>query len=354
MSSVAILFTGEYRTFDQTYSFLRDNLILPNAAKVFIYLDVSKEETTSDLESIFNFCFGSSVVSLTLDTLGSKDPIYQSHLSSILKKPHMKSLSPWIPQYLSNSGSLIEYWQFHQVYTKLQEYEFQHGMTFDLLVRCRLDILFPSPLFIQSFYDGTASEFAYSYFLRCELIDDQQLWTYLSSLDSRYECTPLPQIDDILNEVLKKKFQKCLSKLQQWKDSDSTIEFFETDIYPDLCVLIRELPLIQTFRKNVVWIGKRSCFDRLSTLIFHYGDYCDETGFHWNSESQFILHCKKSHIILLDYHSELQEEYLVSEEKNSHCITWNQEDQTWKISDKCDADLLFTILRPEGYRFDKP
>tara|TARA_B100002051_G_C16732707_1_gene639274 strand:+ start:298 stop:531 length:234 start_codon:yes stop_codon:yes gene_type:complete len=47
----ALLLTGGYRTFDITYKYINNNLVIPNDATIFIYAEHSNEK---DFDNKFN------------------------------------------------------------------------------------------------------------------------------------------------------------------------------------------------------------------------------------------------------------------------------------------------------------
>lgn len=304
---ISFLFTGRVRTFASTAKLIRDHLLIPNSATYFIYAELGDPADLDLLNQTLQL-WDSIPGSVATSTGRSVD--FEKILNFLLStqpalRPSVMNRTGISVNYLKSSGSILEYYQFIQVYDLMLKYEKQHHIKFDVVVRTRLDVIFTDRLDLKSFFEK--------------------------------EVSSDPLTLEVEVEVRGLGNDRIISNL------NSNIKFLG-DPPPSSS----PLNPLWTFRKNVVWIGRRSVMDRLYPLLYWYGAYDDGTPYTFNSETQFQLFCKNHNINLIDYYTEIEEQYLVSKRSNTSLI----EDQ--QLGTSVNPRLIMAIVRPPNYRFDSP
>jgi hypothetical protein len=143
-------------------------------------------------------------------------------------------------EYLKNSGSILQYYQFWKIWFKVLEYEKLNNMKFTNCIRSRPDVFFGKKFILDDFYN------------------EQKL----KDLFEEYNC-------DLLEE-------------NHYRDKS----IFNIDM---------ENTII-TYAVELVWFGRRSVFDKLSQILFHYGLWDSGQPFSFNSETTFHQFCKHFNI----------------------------------------------------------
>jgi len=226
----AVIITGQYRSFDKILPSLIKNIIEPNNCIVFICL-----EGSCQIEPL-GITVGGIIVEPTF-----RNSEFQAILDMV-RNSSRPGLSPevfersrqadglnWQYSYVEQSGTILQYYQFWRIWQKVLEYERQHNMKFENIMRTRTDIYISRPIDISNVFSG-----------------------YIENLYANNKL------------VEKSKYFDDLAR------SDGVI----------------------TLGEEQVWISKRENFNILSQLIFHYGLYDSGFPFAFNSETQFHQFCK--------------------------------------------------------------
>lgn len=301
---LAVLLTGQYRTFDRTWQLIHKHLLQPNDARVFVFAEHSDPEAArAAIVDRWRDHVGSCTV---LPSTRTED--YHHILVHLLKsKPAIQAeamhKAGFNQNYLVSSGSVLEYYQFLRAYDQMLAYERQHDVKFTVVVRSRLDVVFTVPLELRSFFSTNHAETTEAEFtsLGVPLVAERQhAWIYRNQI----------------------------------RNPPSTRRLQERDV-------------VWTFRKNVVWIGRREVMDRLYPLLYWYGTYVTDSPYSFNSETQFNEFCFAHNITTVDFHTAVEERYLVSREANTTLLSGSQ------LSETRDRDLVVTVVRPLDYHFDR-
>lgn len=146
----------------------------------------------------------------------------------------------WTIDYIINSGSILQYYQFWKVWKAVLEYETKHRIMFDKCIRARFDIYLTEKLDI---YDED--------YFGSEKIKHLVANNNLSTISNYFE----PPFN--------------------------TTSPFRT---------------LYTLGTDQIWIGERNIFDTLSMLVFEYGLYDSGYPFSFNTETQFHQFCKNHNI----------------------------------------------------------
>jgi hypothetical protein len=138
---VAVLCTGKLRTFQETHALIRQNLLDPWRADVFMFLNETPEAIAAAevLERWPNV--------KKIQTQGNDSdyvPIQQLILNKLDRwlAPNDK----WVLQYLSWGGSLLAYYQLYKCMQMMLAYERAANVEYDVVVRTRCDVLLLRPM----------------------------------------------------------------------------------------------------------------------------------------------------------------------------------------------------------------
>ena len=306
-SRVAIIFTGRLRTFDKTYHNILHNLVDPNMATTFLFCECDRtaEQVASDVKTKWG-SFGGVI------TASERPSEFDNLIDYLLKtQPNIqpdKFNASVPPNYIVNSGSILEYYQFSKGYDLMLEYERKHSVRFDIIVRSRLDIVFGNKMNILDFFDPSLQR------TRRAFSDPSIYFESLgnSSIAAIGTHEPAPHVADI-------------------------------PVAPphDIDKAILSNQYIWTLGHNQVWIGRREAVGQLSFLCYSYGRYNSARPSTFNSESQFTLFCQSRNIHHIRLSMGAGSKYCASRSLNEGLLKSPEDD--------IDTDIIITILRPRGW-----
>ena len=273
---VAVLFTGQYRSFDNTSESIRTNLLEPNNAYSFIFC-----ETSMSLSELKSKCPSNSRVKCYNERPKEFCELYTKLINTKPAiQPNKFSRVPFNQSYLWYSGSIIEYYQYMKCYDMMLKYEKEHNMTFDIIIRTRLDIMFGQPISILSFFSKIHS-------------------------DIREKTTDNDYIMNLGNQTMIKNGlgnpacygHVCKLEMDNFSTEKELLEHINTENY------------IWTLGTNQIWIGKRHVMKQFHKMIYAYGDFDIGSEGTFNSETQFTQFCKSNHIKHFMYCSHIGAKY---------------------------------------------
>ena len=262
MSKVAVLFTGAYRTFDKTYQHILDNILKPNYATAFVLCESSLSE--SNFNNIFQVRWNNYIGTVkSVNTTRTEE--FNNILDYILKSKQGLSNDNlrhygFNQDYLKNSGSILEYYQFMKCYELMLEYERHHNIKFDIIIRSRFDLILTQPLCLNNFFDN----------IDTNLINKYGEEVYIRSLGNENMAKLL-----VSNKMVKLfEYQPFILELSSY-DSTNTLN------------KINENKYIWTFYCNWIWIAKRHTMDIIYPFVYFYGSFFSNKRDYFNSENQF-------------------------------------------------------------------
>jgi len=251
----AVIITGQIRTFEKILKSLVENIVVPNNAVVFICCETDNKE---NLDKILN-----KYPEINIGGIITEPSFRNGELNSILNmiiKSNRKGLSHevferarkadginWNINYIETSGTIIQYYQFWKIWHVLLEYERKNKCKFENIIRTRTDVFISKKINISNVFEEGG---------------------YIQNL-----------------------YNKSM--------------LVDNSIYFDKLTNIIHKPCdtIITLSTEQVWIGKRTVFDCLSNILFHYGLWDSGHSFSFNSETNFHEFCKNYNI----YHIGIQE-----------------------------------------------
>ena len=271
--STAFLFTGNYRSFDKTYQLIEQNLLRPNNSKIFVYCEteMNYEELYQKISSKIDAKYIGEIVAVKT----SKTIEYYQILDYILRfKPAIskeifaeaakKDNLNWTQSYLSNSGTIIQYYQFMKCMKLMIDYERTYNVKFDLCVRSRLDLIISQELNLVEFFTQQNHE----------LSSETNLEAYVRSLGNDY----------LYDWNLQR--EKCFSNYVL----SPVVKDFE-DRNLNIHLAINSGDYLWSLGIDQVWIAKRHVFNYLYGMVYFFGDYINyDNHCTFNSETFFTQH----------------------------------------------------------------
>ena len=310
---VAILFTGQYRCFDKTYQNILQNILIPNEATAFVYCETSasREDFTTDVERKW----GSELLG-ACDVYNERPREFHDIYRELTRtkpaiQPEKFNRVRCGQEYLWHSGSILEYYQYMKAYDLLSKYENENNVTFDIIIRSRLDIIYGQPLHIKSFFSKIDS-----------FVDISDVGKYIMNLGNRV------MMQNNRGNAARYK-HVCELKDMKFETSREMLEHIQQSEY------------VWTLGINQVWIGRRHVMKKLYSMIYSYGDFVIDYHEGFNSETQFTQFCKTRGIQHFMYNSVIDSKYgpFWSDQQYNrslvHCIANKQ----------MPEKLIFTIMR---------
>jgi hypothetical protein len=243
----AIIITGQLRSIETIFQSIVEHLVTPNNGVLFFACEV---DDPSRLKALLNKYPDANVGGIlcektfrNLEFNSILQMIKNSNRAGLSEEVFQRSRKAdginWQYSYVESSGTILQYYQFWKVWHLVLEYERKNSMKFSHCVRTRTDITISRPIDVTNVFSN---------------IDINTL-----KLESIYFRTPKLEYD-LENTVI-------------------------------------------TLGHEQVWIAKRSVFDRLSMIVFHYGYWDSGLTCAFNSEFTFDQFCKHFNI----YHIGIEE-----------------------------------------------
>jgi len=284
---VAVILTGALRTIRKTIRYLKQNVIDVNKEiDVFMCVQNDNQHLESDWVLWFKEQIGEPVKSVVWFSL-DKYPHWVGQRDMLLQ--HMQIEESW-KQYLRRSGSMIEYAQLQLAYLKMTEYENSHKFKYDYVIRTRTDSIFCQPIDFHwlTWTDQEVEERITRLKTGLEegKLNTNQLIQYLMTT--------------IVSDVLLSNLP-CIRHSYYPSEADSP----PVNSPHELNEYIKKGRYILTFRKNNLYIVRRSLFHLIPALATMYGQFKSPYSDPWwfNAEGQFTSACYHAGITTYDYNT---------------------------------------------------
>ncbi len=281
MKNIAVLFTGQYRTFDKTYTHILNNLLKPNNAKAFIYCETDIYE--NDFLFLLKQRWPEEYIGKVCCVQDSKTKEYEQILEYLLKnkealkKEYIEKFN-YKYEYIQNGGSILEHYQYMKCFDLMIKYEKEHNIKFDIIMRCRLDIVLTQQINILSFFNK----------LDEELLKKCGSEIYIRSLGNEV------MANNILNNKLKSEYGYDIKLGKNNYNSLKNNEILYT---------LKNENIIWTLYANWLMIGRREVMNELYSFIFYYGSFITNKYCGFNSEIQLCEYLIHKNINILYYYT---------------------------------------------------
>lgn len=301
---VAVIVTGALRTIKSTARFLLDNVARPNDAHVFacVQNDTSApdEEWTTWLKSTLGPHLQS--VHWYAEHTHTEWPALQARLVASLPVP-----DGW-KRYLTNSGSMLEYYQLYLAYLTLCDAEKASGAPYDFVVRVRTDSIFATPVDFR--------------WLRWSDEECRARWDRVAALltdggdggNGDGNDTPPPATNAVLEAFMATLLSDASARnVRNLVQGFSVTENVAVPISRDTVhSYLHTGRYILTFRRNNLYVVRRSLFSLIPTALalaygtFHTPVRPSEAPYWFNAENQFQGACRAAGLDIFDYDTDLE------------------------------------------------
>lgn len=152
----AVIVNGQERRLRCTVNLLKQNLLLPNAAVMFLACESGDPGTTA---AYFQGAhYGGSLILPSLrdaEFNAFMQFLNTSNRPAITPEAFGRSGEGWSMEYLHTSGTVIQYYQVWKAWQMILDYERTNGMRFDVVIRCRPDSILTERLDLSLPYFGS-------------------------------------------------------------------------------------------------------------------------------------------------------------------------------------------------------
>lgn len=333
---VAILLTGELRTFKKTLTHFKKNIVDNLDCDIFCVFQPNSNLTEEDINDSENFI---------KDNLGDNckkihrfyrnEWLFNAYQMELLDNLKKKLSDFWI-NYLRTSGSMVEYYQLWLAYNDMVKFEMINQIKYDYIIRFRLDMFWNDNM-NYDWLNITETELRRRINLFYEndknITNKELLTKIMVTLVSKKQLSNM--IDGIITEYNPFN-EECLNLNDKMVDGLLKMDYNSDEYISLLKEFILNGKFILTFRKNLIYITSRNNFDLIPFLGITYGHYgfTKNNGDYWfNAESQFREICKNKGLSIFDYNTQIDNESLYNYEYSS------------KVLENKDPRLLYAIIR---------
>lgn len=372
----AILFTGQLRTIQRTAKTLYKNLIEPNNSDVFIFCEErlpDAQYATQEAGSLEHVkeTWGDSIKSLVVAdqepsywrNQGGNPPAREEYRQS---RAAIEGLSPGGKLWYETTGAALEYYQLQKAYEDMCAEEERTGERYDIVARCRFDAAVLKKFFFSDYYDPdvfwssvnsarkTAKELRLGSkdILFAALLSGGNIGRMNSVLKGEMADIGYSGVvnADNLGDCIRASsgdllYQKYLNVIKAIDVKDKLPE-------DELRKFLMEVPGVFAIRCNVLYFTTRDRFEKIVEISNCVGEYTSDSDLDWCSENQFAMHLVSNALMSFNYHSQLDEHYLLGIELGAMTIDRDGEPEvflpvglTWTIIRKNKAQMEQDWLR---------
>ena len=299
---IAVLYTGELRTYESTVKLFKKNLLLNDNYHVFA---VIQSDEQNNYKNVLEDNIGDNLKKLI--NLNKNDDTWIILREELLGKLNIDD--SW-KNYLRNSGSMIEYYQMHLAYKLMDSYETENNIKYDYVIRFRTDtVLKDSICFDWMNYT------------------DDKIRDILYKIKNKFNFNNIIS-NEVLNIFMNVFYnEKRIYYSNNYPDNIITSKIFdillmnedENKFINDLNNYIKSEKFIISFRVNVIYFMKRELMENINLLGINYGKYIYEKDAYWfNSECQLKQICVKNDIDFFSSTTEIEDKSLYEYNKSNY------------------------------------
>jgi hypothetical protein len=303
--NIAILYTGEERTLEDTLPYFKKNILLNDNVHVYCIIQTKNYDK---VKKLIDFYIGTNLKSL--EWFDNNDLVWRCIQSKLLENINIGYDSK---NYLRSSGSMVEYYQLWLAYVAMTNKENTENFKYDYIIRNRTDIIVNKPIDFK--WLELSNE---DIIKRLEIINN-------TILDKKSQDSVLNIFMNTLIDFKRVNTGGCnniiINKNSTDIDNITNIDSScNIDSIDDLKNYIKSGKYIITIRANLFYIAKRELFTFIPAIGTNYGTYksLELNDYWWNSESQFRQNCMEQLITIFDSTSNLEELSLYSYNKDNY------------------------------------
>ena len=278
---VAIFYTGEMRTINKCFEYFKNNVLINENVHVFATLQ-THPYTEKYNQSVLERNLNEHLKSLKWFR-NEDDEEYTSIRDKLINEAfflyenQIYSFPDQLKDYLKNSGTIAETYQYYLSYLEMKKYENIHNFKYDYIIRIRSDIIITKKIDF-SFLDLSNEDILkrlvnISYLIfETDMMSNKCLKYFMISLiDENRVKANLNDTDCFLNN------NNELEKINNIEQLQNYIKYGK---------------YILTIRKNLFFIIKRNLFEPIHDLALKYCKMNDNINgvfdkYFWNGETQF-------------------------------------------------------------------
>ena len=294
---VAVLYTGQVRTINNTINYIQ-NVVRNKDSHLFGVIQAD-DGNFEHYSSLLHDKINDNVKSLVSYDKGAYVPLREELLTNM-------DVGDFWKNYLRNSGSMIEYNQLYLAFNEMKKYEELNNIRYDYVIRLRTDVVITRSI-----------DFSWLAFTE-EQIESKA--NRLKEIYSDYS------VSHLMNNLLCEERRSFVNRSDLSHEVSDIIDYIKNGRY------------IISLRKNVFYIVKRELVDDFIEIGIKYGSIKDYAYANWfDAESQLELFLKRANITYFDSVTEVEGDSLY---KYYVCNYFDQHGNLL-IRD----DVLFFIMR---------
>jgi len=278
---VAIFYTGEMRTINKCFEYFKNNVLINENVHVFATLQ-THPYTEKYNQSVLERNLNEHLKSLKWFR-NEDDEEYTSIRDKLINEAfflyenQIYSFPDQLKDYLKNSGTIAETYQYYLSYLEMKKYENIHNFKYDYIIRIRSDIIITKKIdfsFLDLSNEDILKRLVYIRYLifESDIMSIKCLKYFMISLiDENRVKANLNDTDCFLNN------NNELEKINNIEQLQNYIKYGK---------------YILTIRKNLFFIIKRNLFEPIHDLALKYCKMNDNINgvfdkYFWNGETQF-------------------------------------------------------------------
>lgn len=285
---VCILLTGALRTIKKTIPHFKNN-VMAGDVHVYACLENDTSESNESWGKWLKEEVGESIKAITW--MSRNDPVWLMRKTQILSNINIEQR--WLT-YLSNSGSIVEYYQLELAYKNMCVYE-NNNTKYEYVIRCRTDTIFAKKVDFHwlQWNDNDIKQ-------RVDIIKQNIIQQNIEITHENVLKYVMISIWD--DSILTHLHDICVEYSPN--EDISKEDIFNNDMSSTLCEYIKNGRYIVTLRKNLLYIVKRKYFYLIPSVCTLYGTLrrdLKSDDYWFNAEAQFISACYHSGLSIYDY-----------------------------------------------------
>lgn len=300
---IAVLYVGELRTYQSAIHYFKQHVLLNDDYHVF---SVIQSNGTTEYQQLFK-----DVIQTNLKKMVdfNKDDIDWNQIKEQLLD-RMDVNEQW-KSYLRNSGSMIEYYHLYLAYNLMVEYEKEHNLQYDFVIRIRVDTVIKTP-FHFNWIHYTDEE------LSC-IIDKIKTTHHIDTMISE-------QLLSVLMNTLLNENRIDFNKLRMCNMTTS-LEFTQllqnntdAEFITNVNTYIKNKNFLIAFRENVCFVATRNVMEHVHLLGITYGKYVLDNNdiYKCNAETQLKTICNIHNIDYFSSVTEMEDSSLYSYDHHNY------------------------------------
>jgi hypothetical protein len=332
---VAIFYTGEMRTINKCFEYFKNNVLINENVHVFATLQ-THPYTEKYNQSVLEKNLNEHLKSLKWFR-NEDDEEYTSIRDKLINEAfflyenQIYSFPDQLKDYLKNSGTIAETYQYYLSYLEMKKYENIHNFKYDYIIRIRSDIIITKKIdfsFLDLSNEDILKRLVYIRYLifESDIMSIKCLKYFMISLiDENRVKANLNDTDCFLNN------NNELEKINNIEQLQNYIKYGK---------------YILTIRKNLFFIIKRNLFEPIHDLALKYCKMNDNINgvfdkYFWNGETQFQRILFYNNITQFNSCALLEDKSLYNYDSREYFITEKETETEKEILNEKNNIFLF-------------